>query len=136
MSSNIDISSYHMFIFFCGWYFFTIITYGTNVPSGLFLPGMIIGCAIGDLYSDFQRDINMFDLTKDQNFELRKYLIVIGCAATLAGYTRMTYSLGVIMMETSQTINIFVPVIFSIIISNQFGYVFTRSLYQRAVRGK
>ena len=125
-----------MFIFFCGWYFFTIITYGTNVPSGLFLPGMIIGCAIGDLYSDFQRDINMFDLTKDQNFELRKYLIVIGCAATLAGYTRMTYSLGVIMMETSQTINIFVPVIFSIIISNQFGYVFTRSLYQRAVRGK
>ena len=44
-----------MFVFFCGWYFFTIITYGTNVPSGLFLPGMIIGCAIGDIYFDISK---------------------------------------------------------------------------------
>jgi len=29
------------------WYLLTITTYGTNVPAGLFLPGMIIGCAIG-----------------------------------------------------------------------------------------
>lgn len=38
-------------IWFVGvWYLFTIITYGTNVPAGLFLPGMIIGCATGDLF--------------------------------------------------------------------------------------
>ena len=29
------------------WYFFTITTYGVWVPSGLFLPGIIIGCALG-----------------------------------------------------------------------------------------
>lgn len=34
------------------WYFFTITTYGTNVPSGLFLPGMIIGCVLGAIYTE------------------------------------------------------------------------------------
>lgn len=34
-------------VFLLTWYFFTILTYGTNVPAGLFLPGMIIGCALG-----------------------------------------------------------------------------------------
>lgn len=29
------------------WYFWTITTYGVGVPSGLFLPGMIVGCALG-----------------------------------------------------------------------------------------
>ena len=38
-----------MLVFVAVWYFFTIITYGTNVPAGLFLPGMIIGCGLGDL---------------------------------------------------------------------------------------
>ena len=54
----------------------------------------------------------------------------------MAGYTRMTYSLGVIIMETSQDLSIFVPIIFAIIISNQVGFKFTRSLYQRATRSK
>ena len=66
----------------------------------------------------------------------RKNLIVLGCAGMMAGYTRMTYSLGVILMETSQTMNLFVPIIFTIIISNQVGYLFTRSLYERGMRGK
>jgi len=36
------------------WYFFTIITYGVWVPAGLFLPGIIIGCAVGGVYADFE----------------------------------------------------------------------------------
>jgi H+/Cl- antiporter ClcA len=39
----------------------------------------------------------------------------------LAGYTRMTYSLAVIVMETSQAINIFIPVIVTIGIANLVG---------------
>ena len=65
-----------------------------------------------------------------------KNFIVLGCAAMLAGYTRMTYSLGVILMETAQTMNLFVPIIFTIIIANHVGYLFTRSLYDRGIRGK
>jgi H+/Cl- antiporter ClcA len=54
----------------------------------------------------------------------------------MAGYTRMTYSLAVILMETSQDIEIFTPMIITIAVSNQVGYFFTRSLYERATRGK
>ena len=54
----------------------------------------------------------------------------------LAGYTRMTYSLAVIVMETSQAINIFVPLFFCIIVANYTGALFTRGLYDRACRSK
>lgn len=57
-------------------------------------------------------------------------------AAMLAGYTRMTYSLAVIVMETCQAINIYLPVILTIGIANYVGGFFTRGLYDRAVRGK
>lgn len=54
----------------------------------------------------------------------------------MAGYTRMTYSLAVILMETSNDIQIFLPMMITIGISNFVGYYFTRSLYERAIRGK
>ena len=54
----------------------------------------------------------------------------------LAGYTRMTYSLVVIVMETTQSINIFIPVTVTIYTSVLIGDLFTRGLYDRAVRGK
>jgi len=57
-------------------------------------------------------------------------------AAMLAGYTRMTYSLAVIVMETSQAINIYLPVLITIGIANYVGSFFTRGLYERAVRAK
>jgi len=67
---------------------------------------------------------------------MRRKLIIIGCGAFMAGYTRMTYALGVILMETSEDLSIFVPVLLTIIISNQTGFLFTRSLYNRACRAK
>jgi len=44
------IDTLHMFIYFICWYFFTITTYGVWVPAGLFLPGIILGCAVGSIY--------------------------------------------------------------------------------------
>lgn len=37
-------------IFLVVWILFTFTTYGVWVPSGLFLPGIIIGCCVGLLY--------------------------------------------------------------------------------------
>ena len=123
-----------MIVFVSVWYFFTITTYGTNVPAGLFLPGMIIGCAIGEIYSHAMLNLGIYDLDHYQNY--RVIYIILGMGAMLAGYTRMTYSLAVIVMETSQAINIFLPVIISLGIANKVGAYFTRGLYDRAVRAK
>lgn len=115
-------------IFFVIWYLFTVFTYGTNVPSGLFVPGMLIGCAIGSLFFEALHASNLFgNILNNQAImdSIRKKHIIIGATSFLAGYTRMTYSLGVIMMETSQDLTLFVPMIFSIVISNQTGYLFT-----------
>ena len=54
----------------------------------------------------------------------------------LAGYTRMTYSLVVVAMETSMSVNLFIPVTIAVGTSNYFGGLFNRSLYERAVRAK
>ena len=56
--------------------------------------------------------------------------------AMLAGYTRMTYSLAVIAMETTQAINIYLPILITIGVSNFVGSKLTRGLYDRAVRAK
>ena len=45
---------WHLVIFAAAWYFWTIVTYGVWVPAGLFLPGIIIGCAVGGCYSQLE----------------------------------------------------------------------------------
>jgi H+/Cl- antiporter ClcA len=50
-----------MVVFAFVWYFFTCITYGTNVPAGLFLPGMIIGCALGEIYAKICLELEILD---------------------------------------------------------------------------
>lgn len=96
------------------------ITYGTNVPAGLFLPGMIVGSALGEIIARSLKFNTPYGDTETDEVYLnsRKHLVVLGCAAVLAGYTRMTYSLAVIMMETSNSLSLFIPLIFTIVVSN------------------
>ena len=127
----------NLFFFVLVWYVFMCLNYGTNVPAGLFLPGVIIGCATGNWIYWLFENWGMMDSYGSHEKEgiLRSY-IILGCAAYMAGYTRMTYSLAVIIMETTQSIESFIPIILAISISNEVGGLFTRSLYVRACRGK
>lgn len=60
----------------------------------------------------------------------------MGATAVLAGYTRLTYSLCVIMLETTQSINFFIPIMISVLVSVLVGDSFNRSIYERALRAK
>lgn len=134
MSSSVIIEAKYMFVFFFAWYFMMAITYGVNVPAGLFLPGMIIGCAVGHIYG---YQLNQWGIITEANYEMnKKNYIIIAIAGYMAGYTRLTYSLCVILMETSQQINICMPLLITIFISCNFAALFTRGLYDRGVRGK
>lgn len=99
LSESVMCTTSQMVAFMLTWYFWTIVTYGTNVPSGLFLPGMIIGCAMGEIYAKTMMDIGYYDM--DHYKKYRVTYIILGMGSMLAGYTRMTYSLAVITMETS-----------------------------------
>ena len=120
-----------MLIFFAVWYFFTITTYGVWIPAGLFLPGIIIGCAVGSVWETLR--INIYDLAAD---EVRVTPILVGAGAMLGGYTRLTYCLVVIMLETTSSINLFIPMLVGIAVARAIGNLFNRSLYERALRSK
>jgi len=102
MNTEVGVTSVNMFIFFCVWYLFTITTYGTNVPAGLFLPGMIIGCALGrTVFAGMKHADLIYYSGQDELDGIARSYVVLACGAFMAGYTRMTYSLAVILMETS-----------------------------------
>ena len=51
---GVNSTDWHLVIFAIIWYFWTIVTYGVWVPAGLFLPGIIIGCAVGGCYAELE----------------------------------------------------------------------------------
>lgn len=61
MSSSVIIDAKYMLVFFLAWYLLMAITYGVNVPAGLFLPGMIIGCAVGHIYGYLLQQSGIID---------------------------------------------------------------------------
>lgn len=129
-SSRVNYSYGQIFVFFGCWYFMTITTYGTFVPSGLFLPGIIIGCAFGSIVGKVCEDIGF-----SSQDEYQAYIVIAG-TSMMVGYTRLTYSITVIMLETTNSFDLVIPVMLSTFISHQVGYLISQSLYERAIRGK
>jgi len=132
-SKGVLTTAWEMFVYTSLWYLFTITTYGVWVPAGLFLPGMIIGCGMGSLYEILKED---FMGDPDQRAGFKVTPVVIGAGAMMAGYTRLSYSLVVIMCETTDSINLFIPMMVSILVSRAVSGLFTTSLYDRALRTK
>jgi len=91
-----DYSKTDLAIFAITWYIFTIFTYGVWIPAGLFLPGIIMGGSIGRLYSRVLQDAFNYTDTKEMQQNA-----LLGATAMLSGYCRLTYSLNVMMLETS-----------------------------------
>lgn len=52
------------------------------------------------------------------------------------GYCRLTFSLAVVMMETSQAINMYLPMLICMLFSYGSALLFNQSLYNRALRSK
>ena len=118
-----------LLLFFLIWFTFTCITYGTAVPAGLFLPGILIGCSLGRVLGLFIENYIV------QEIHPSTYAI-IGAASTLAGYSRLSFSLAVIMLETTENVNLFLPIIFALFVSFAIGGIFNKSMYVGAVRFK
>ena len=118
-----------LLLHFLIWYLMTIITYGTAVPAGLFLPGILVGCALGRMLTLFLK------LQLGITVQIATYG-TIGAAAVLGGYSRLSFSLAVIMLETTENVNLFLPIIFTLGISFTVGRLFNRSLYANALMFK
>jgi len=62
---------------------------------------------------------------------------IIGATAVLAGSTRMTFSLAVIMLETTSSVELFLPIVFTLFISYGTGsLLINKSIYLSTLRSK
>ena len=52
LSKAVTLSTSESLAFLIAWYALFITTYGVTVPSGVFLPGIIIGLTVGQLYGN------------------------------------------------------------------------------------
>ena len=93
-TQSIPVETILIFLFL--WVLFTFVTYGIWVPAGLFLPGIIIGSCLGLLWMQVMLKFGLSVwVIGGQSY------VIMGASAMLASYCRMTYSLAVIMLETT-----------------------------------
>lgn len=99
---------------------FSILSFGIKVPSGIFVPSMAIGAclgrALGIFLQLFYSSPSCPTTTPSCGITPGTYAI-IGAAAMLAGVTRMTISLVVIIFELTGSISYVLPVMIVILIS-------------------
>jgi chloride channel 7 len=129
MNKDAIFSYNSLLIHFLIWFLMTIITYGTAVPAGLFLPSILLGCGIG-------RIITLFIAANSSSSVQPATYAIIGAASVIAGYSRLSFSLAVIMLETTENVNLFLPILLALFISFSVGRLFNRSIYINALGQK
>uniref|UniRef100_K1RFY1 Chloride channel protein n=1 Tax=Magallana gigas TaxID=29159 RepID=K1RFY1_MAGGI len=99
-------------------------TYGLYVPSGLFIPGLLVGAAwgrfVGLCLNYIFPDVGWVDFGKYS---------LIGAAAQLGGIVRMTISLTVIIMEATGNITFGLPIMIVLIVAKWVGDIFNEGIY-------
>ena len=104
---------------FCFAYFILAIwTYGIAIPSGIFIPSILIGAAWGRLVG-----IGMNLIFPVSKLDYGKYAL-IGAVSTLGGLVRMTISLTVIVTEATGDISLGLPIMISIMSAKFVGDLF------------
>lgn len=99
-------------------------TYGTNVPSGLFVPSLLCGAAYGRFVA------RLLVLLGYGNHAINSgTFALIGAAAFLGGVVRMTISLTVILIESTNEISYGLPLMLVLMIAKWSGDLFNEGLY-------
>jgi chloride channel 7 len=101
----------------------TCLTYGTAVPSGLFVPSLLSGAALGRL-TGMMINSTMGNGTVDPGT-----YALIGAAGVLGGMARMTISLAVILVEATGDLQYGLPLMLTLLAARWTGNLFNEGLY-------
>ncbi|KAM0334137.1 hypothetical protein ACHAQA_001157 [Verticillium albo-atrum] len=115
-------------------FFLAAITFGLQLPAGIILPSMAIGAltgrAVGIIMEIWVKNHPSFfafaSCTPDIPCITPATYAVVGAAATLAGVTRMTVSIVVIMFELTGALTYVLPMMVAVMISKWVGDAFSR----------
>jgi len=99
-------------------------TYGMGVPSGLFVPSLLIGAVFGRLVGDMVNAIPALAGCAHPG----AYALV-GATAMLSGMARITISLSVILIEATGDTQWALPIFVTVMVAKWTGDWFTIGLY-------
>jgi len=116
-----------LILFVLVYYCATVFIYGVAVPSGLFVPCMLIGGGLGRLVGE------LLYSHVSAGVDPGLYALV-GAAGFLGGVTRMTMSLACIVLEISNDIDLVLPIMIAVAIAKQVGDMFNPSMYDVHLR--
>ncbi|KAI0221534.1 hypothetical protein L0F63_001426, partial [Massospora cicadina] len=111
-------------------FFLTVITFGIKTPAGIFIPSMAVGASFGrilGLYAQRWQQAYpahwIFEACGGPgvNCFTPGVYAMVGAAAALAGATRMTVSLVVIMFELTGSLTYALPIMLSVMVSKWVG---------------
>ncbi|KAI0047852.1 Cl-channel protein [Auriscalpium vulgare] len=113
---------------------FTAWTFGMMVPAGIFLPTIAIGASLGravgiltqGLYKAYPKAWIFSACPPDPSVRCiyPGFYAVIGASAMLAGVTRMTISLVVILFELTGALSHVLPIMISVMVAKWVGDAF------------
>ena len=99
-----------------------VVAYGIQVPSGLFVPCIVMGCSWGRLWGEILRDWMGPQIIPGT-------YALVGAASMLAGVTRLTITLAVVLYETTNQVTLGVPTMIAILVAKVVADQFNVSLY-------
>ena len=109
----------------------TIITSGLSVPAGLFIPMVMTGSLFGRLFG-----IWVHLITGATSVAPGIYAIATA-AGVLAGVSRMYIWIGAVMLEACSDLNMTIPIILTVVVSNWVSDLCMRpALYERIIEEK
>jgi chloride channel 7 len=117
-------------IFFIGYTITAVIAYGIAIPSGLFIPSLLSGAALGRLVGNIiYASLVSFgrqDLANKLHISLYS---LTGAAAVLGGNTRMVISLAVIIVECIGNYSFSLPLTIVLFVARLVGNTFNEGIY-------
>lgn len=111
-------------------YFFgTVLVFGIAVPSGLFIPSFVIGALYGRLCGQLNAYMT-------GNYELITSFTFLGSASCLGGMTRVTISVALIALESTQNITASLYCFMVVIVAKLVADSFNLGIYDMVIENK
>jgi chloride channel 3/4/5 len=121
------------------------VTFGLQIPAGIILPSLAIGALYGramgmvvQLFQKHHADWFIFAACEpDVPCVTPGTYAIVGAAAALAGVTRMTVSIVVIMFELTGALSYVLPIMMAVMLAKWVGDVFSkRGIYESWIQFK
>jgi len=112
-------------------------SYGSALPTGIFVPSIIIGCGLGGFYAKWiewmYNGVEGVTLLPHQQ---GGYFGLMGAVAVLAGINQSSLSLVVILIEGTGEIRFFFPIVLVTIIAKSVSSLFVLGVYETGLELK